>query len=85
MGGARRTLEPSSEERGQIGVHAELGMNTIVPATLFYTLDTSTAPLEMLISSSVEATDTEILPHHSSNPGLIRREFRQHGPSQVTA
>ena len=33
----------------------------------------------------VGAADTEIFQHNSPNTDLIRREFRPHGPSQVTA
>src|SRR5262245_47809597 len=39
----------------------------------------------MSISSSIEATYMEILQHNSLNTDCIRREFRPHAPSPVTA
>jgi hypothetical protein len=44
-----------------------------------------TALRAMSISSSIGAADMEIFQHNSPNTDLIRREFRPHGPSQVTA
>ena len=42
-------------------------------------------PRVMSISSSLRAASREMFQHHSPNTDLIRREFRPHGPSQVTA
>src|SRR5262247_1836976 len=38
-----------------------------------------------IISDSLRAADMEIFQHHSPNTDFIRREFRPHAPSPVTA
>jgi hypothetical protein len=50
----------------------------------YFQITSPTALGAMSIGSAMGATDREMFEYNNINMHLIRREFRPHGPSQVT-